>query len=175
MTREALVQAVRGVLKTALTLTDAQVLADRAEGPRPAAAYLVVGVPAHAIPVGEDDVVGGLDGDDRPTWLAESDRRSTVSVRAFGATARDWLQTFAARLSLPLVLDATATAGFSLRALGGIRDLSLLRDATWEPVHLLELEAAYLALSPAETAVELATVQVAANFETRPDTLTVSV
>ena len=110
MTREQVLQAVRGALKTLLTLPDAQVLVAESPGTIPTGtdAYLTV------------DVITGATVDRQTVAVASgggmakrvsSQRRVRVSINGYGDDAEDWLTTVAtAWMSTHPALDAMRTA-----------------------------------------------------------------
>lgn len=154
MVRETILQDVRGALKAALGLSDAQVIvAPDNAGPRPPLPYLTVRVLA-------DDRLGEVeDVRVQATSFGEATREASVSVQGFGEEARDWLKRFELRLHRDL------TEHCSLRASGQVLDLSAWLDTAAEIRSELPLVATYrltdtepltlIELDTAEAVVEL--------------------
>lgn len=160
MTLEQVLQAVRTWLKTAAggtALTDTQVFSanpgtQAKGGTRPPMPYLLVNI-LDETERGSEAGVSTVGGDvARPTWKVKGQMRATATVNAFGDGAVEWLRTARLRLPDPVVQDGLTTLGISVRSLGPMRNLSALRDSSFESRYLAEFEIGYTWTS---TAVEV--------------------
>jgi hypothetical protein len=93
---------------------------------KPGLPCLIVRVVVYDIPVHDDEDL--YDDEDPPRWRGRGNRTSTVSVNAFGAGAEAWLERATLMLRAPSVLAALGTAGFAVRPVGGLNNLSGLLD-----------------------------------------------
>lgn len=127
--RSAIEDAVRawlvaaGVAGGVPSADSAVVFADQ-DQPKPALPCLVVRVVVYDIPVHDDEDLY----DDTPQWRGRGQRTSTVSVNAYGAGAEAWLERAHLMLRAPSVLAQLSAAGFAVRPVGGVNNLSGLLD-----------------------------------------------
>lgn len=132
---ETVLQAVRAWIKGALDLTDKQVIAANAGGPRPPMPYLAVNVTTPAAREGGwDEQVASIE-DDEPTLHVAGRRRASVSVHGFGGDTEAWLQ----ELTLAAA-HAPEDGGYAFEVDGSISNDTLPRDTSMEPRFLLELQ-----------------------------------
>lgn len=174
--REDLLQAARGAIKAALTLTDAQVIPADDKGPRPPLPYLTVKITTAGGSSGyhPEDIPGcdGVTGD--PTTKGRASYVATASVQGFGATAAGWLDELPLRLRRPAVLDTLATV--AVRPLGGVVDVSALLDTEIEHRYALDLEVAYAVEDDPVSLTEALTVETEYTGESdTPGDLTVTI
>jgi hypothetical protein len=154
--RGDILQAVRGWLKAASSLTDAQVIPADDIGPRPALPYLTVKVVVADLPVGEDETRYALNGDDDPTVTVHGTRRGTVSVQGYGAAAEEWLVTARLALRLPTIQATLNTAGLTVVPIGAPRDVAVVLDTSFEARVVWDLEVLYDVSSAAEEEIAAA-------------------
>lgn len=160
MTIEQVLQAVRTWLKdintTGTALTNAQVVpANPGAGgaARPAMPYLVVNI-LDERNVGDEARVSTVGGDvAQPTWSVKGQRRATCSVNGYGDGAVDWLRKAVIRLRHPNVQTLLTAQGISVRPLGAPRNLTALRDSSFEARWMQEFEIGYNWTSAVETAL----------------------
>lgn len=174
MTRTALETAVRawlvlaGVLGGIPNADRAVIFADE-DGTRPAQPYLVVKLTVPSTTVGDDE--SWADAAATPQHHVRGNRFATVSVHAYGATAYDWLDRAGLRLRAPTVKAANTTAGIAVQAIGGIRDLSALRDQATERRWHQDFRVDYVrqtGVSETEGLVELGVVEVEEHWDGSP-------
>lgn len=158
--RGDILQAVRGWLKNAASLTDAQVIPADDRGPRPPLPYLTVKVLVADLQVGEDETRYGLDDDDDPTVTVHGTRRGTLSIQGFGAASEEWLVTARLALRLPATQAVLNAAGLTIVPMGAPRDISALLDTGIASRVVWDLEILYGVASAAsqETVAAIATV-----------------
>ncbi len=161
---EDLLQDVRNWLKDELSLTDAQVIPADDKGPRPPLPYLTVKVLAHDIPESWDEILRGVDGSDNPTQAVRGQRSFTVSLQGFGEGADELLQDAVLSLQFDSVQETLATAGLSLFPLVGASNDTVVRDTSFEPRYIRELEGLYQITSDSRTGVPLETVSTTLKF-----------
>lgn len=172
-TAAGVLQGVREWLKTAATLTNAQVIVADDIGPRPPLPYLTVKITTIDIGVGEDEDVAALDGDGNPTLTARGCRLASVSVQAFGGTtALGWLAAARLALRLPAMQAQLNGDGIVIVPTGAPRDLSRLIDTAIEARAVWDLQVRYGVTSAAEEQVAAETVQLTTTFENDADPLT---
>lgn len=109
---------------------DRAVIFAHQDGPRPPMPYLLVNLLVPSVQVGEDEEI--VDDADPPQHHIRGNRYATVSVNAFGATAFDWLELAALRLRAPSIKALNTAAGIAVQPMGGVNDLSALRDQSTE-------------------------------------------
>lgn len=140
---EAILQATRAWLKAATGLPDEKVIPSDDKGPRPALPYLTVKVIVSDVPVGHDEQRRGLDGSGNPVVHILGQRRATLSIQGFGAATSESLAMANLKLLDPSTRDTLRIAGVSLRALGGLTDISRVVDTAFEARFLREYDVAY--------------------------------
>lgn len=167
--RGDILQAVRGWLKAASSLTDAQVIPADDKGPRPALPYLTVKVTVADLQVGEDEARYALDEDDVPTVTVYGTRRGTVSVQGFGSASEEWLATARLGLRLPTVQAVLNAAGLTIVPTGAPRDIAGLLDTGIESRVVWDLEVLYGVSSAAEQETAAAIATLTTTLERFPD------
>lgn len=179
--REAITQAVREWYKSALALTDAQIIPADDKGPRPPLPYLTVKVIVADIPTATDEPIREMtDITEIPTIRMRGQRSGTVSVQGFGADSYGWIEVATLRLGYDTIQRALCDAGLTvINRGGGITDLSALIDTEIEPRFLREYEIGYSVIdTDAEELIEAASVQIDLTLEDReddPDPLTTTI
>lgn len=171
--RASILQGVRGWLKMAATLTDAQVIPADDVGPRPPLPYLTVRVIAPDLPVGEDEVVWALDEDDLPTATVHGTRRATISVQGFGAGVEEWLSVARLALSSDAGIAQLNAAGINLIPSGSPRDISRLLETAIEYRVIWDLEAIFNLSSAPESLVAALTAETTIIVQSDGDPFTV--
>jgi len=132
MSPEEIIQAVRGFAKSALSLTDSQVIVYQGPGVRPASAYCSVQfVGDESTGIAESTTVG------TPGNLSvrvSDHRRCQVSVQTYGASADAWASSLAVMwASRHAAADVARTAGLHPARATGPRDTTVLTDTSHEP------------------------------------------
>lgn len=130
VTKEDIAQGVRAWLKTALSLSDSQVILADNPGPKPTPPYLTVKVSLFDNPVGTDFEYE--DDSDPPQQFVEGHREDTVSVNCYGRGAGELLRDAALALRKEHVRDVVDPLGISIIPLGGLSNLSALVDTDIE-------------------------------------------
>lgn len=180
-TRETILQAVRSWFKTALGITDSQIIPADDKGPRPALPYLTVKVITADIPVGTDETIRELNpATDVPTVRGRGHRSGTVSVQGFGADSAGWMEVAALRLRYDSIQRLLSDAGIAvINRGGGVSDISALVDTEIEARYVRDFEISYTVLdTDAEDLTEAARVEYDVTLkdqESDPDPLTVSI
>lgn len=139
MTREQIVQAVRGWLKTLLTLTDGQVVAALGPGVRPSGAHIAVRVSADASVHGPDQTYAGVAA--ALTLTVSDHRRVSIDLDAYGVDAEEWLQTVGMVWgTMHPSLAALRVAGLGCGGdVGPLQDRATALDGAYEPRYGLSL------------------------------------
>lgn len=127
--RETAIQAVRALVKTAGTLTDAQVLRGPVVGARPAAAYLAVSA-GSVVTTGEPGVYDVIESGASKARVRQW-REVVVTVNAYGDDAVGWLEDLALALVLPSTLEAAAALGVSVVPVADVVDLTAVQDTAF--------------------------------------------
>jgi len=141
---EAIRQGIRVWLKTALGLTDDQIIIADDKGTRPPLPYLTVKVTSPGLQVGTHEILNGIDGGSgAPTVSARHEKRATVSLQAFGEGAFAWLEDALDGLPLPTALDTLDAAGLSVQPISDIRDVARFLDTDTEPRYAVDLAVDY--------------------------------
>lgn len=158
--RGDILQAARGWLKSAASLTDEQVIPADDTGTKRVAPFLLVKVVAADIQVGEDEARYGLDDDDVPTVTVHGTRRGTLSVQGFGAASEEWLVAARLALRLPATQAVLNAAGLTIVPMGAPRDISALLDTGIASRFAWDLEILYgvTSAAAAETAAAVAII-----------------
>lgn len=169
--RGDILQAVRGWLKDAASLTDAQVIPADDRGPRPALPYLTVKVTTADLQVGEDEARYGLDGA-VPTVTVHGTRRGTVSIQGFGAASEEWLATARLALRLPTTQVVLNAAGLTIVPMGAPRDISAMLDTGIAARFAWDLEVLYGVSSAAEQETEAAIATLTSVMDGNPSDMT---
>lgn len=164
---ESLVQAARQWLKSAATLTDAQVIPGDEKGPRPAPPYLTVTVIALDIVVGEDEYAEAIDGAGLPVRKVRGLRAGALSVQGFG-DATDWLTTATLKLKNAAIKAALDAAGFTITARAGMTNLSALRDTAIEARHVREFDVSYMLNEVVDAPIEMQSASFAVTIRQYP-------
>lgn len=180
-TRETILQTVRAWFKTALSLTDAQIIPADDKGPRPPLPYLTVKVTTADIAVGFDEQVRELNpATDVPTVRGRGHRSGTVSVQGYGSITSGWLEVATLRLQRDTIQRLLCDAGITvIPPGGGVSDLSALVDTEIEPRYLREFEIGYSVIdTDAEDLIEAARVEYDVTLEDQendPDPLNITI
>lgn len=159
MTLEQVLQAVRDWLQDANTtgtaLADTKVLVAN-PGPggaaRQAMPYLVVNITGERN-VGDEARSSYTGSVATPTWKVKGQRRASCSVNAYGDGGVELLRQAVIRLRHPSVQAVLTTLGISVRPIGDPRNLTALRDSSFEARWLQEFEIGYNWTSTAEAAL----------------------
>jgi hypothetical protein len=162
-------QDLRAWLQSACGIDDSQVILADEPGPRPELPYLTVKILSDDAPLGADEDVYAVvdnEGDEELTQAETGVRTGTASVQGFGADTADWLQA-SGLLRLPSTAALLDAAGLTLRALGGVRNLSTLLDTSIEPRFIREFEFSYRWTSEAEVIVAAGTAETTGDSELR--------
>lgn len=170
--RGDILQAVRGWLKNAASLTDNQVIPADDTGTKRVASFLLVKVTTADIQVGEDETRYGLDDDDVPTVTVHGTRRGTVSIQGFGATSEEWLATARLALRLPTVQAVLNAAGLTIVPMGAPRDISAMLDTGIAARFAWDLEVLYGVSSAAEQETEAAIATLTSVMDGNPSDMT---
>jgi len=174
--RDELLASVRAVLLGVTSAADGEILyggVPTPGAPRPAGGYLLVTLSAGPIRVGTDEEV--LDGSaEPPTVTMRGHWRATVSVQAYGETARGYLYTLSTELESPTSVDLQVAQGVVLRAPAGVRELSDWLQVSPEVRAGLDLEATFKRSGTAHDRTRLQDVQATTTlrrYEGQSDTL----
>lgn len=166
--REELIQGIRAWLQAAQAtpLTDAQVIKADTSNVRPPIPYLTVRILAFDIVVGTDERRSGVDGGGIPTVSVRGQRRATVTVRAFGDLATDWLAEAKASLYRDAPAQILKDAGLAVNLLGSgqANIAAVLADET-ELRSTQDLDVAYTYESAEDTGIELTTFEMELTLE----------
>lgn len=149
---EAIVQGVRTAIKTACSLTDAQVIVYGEDGIRPPLPYLAVRVTGDR-PIGDPWTVQAISGG-APTEGAKGNREATVTILGYGRGAAVWMETFALRSSFGATAAAIAAAGFSLTPEGPTVETPTVVDSGHEARFSRDFLAQYGITATAEAGTE---------------------
>lgn len=166
--RENILQAVREWFKSAIALTDAQIIPADDKGTRPPLPYLTVKVITADIPLGTDELIREVNGvTDVPTVRSRGLRFATVSINGFGADTAGMIEVATLRLGYDSILRQLADAGLAVINRGaGVTDLSVLIDTEIEPRFQRDFEISYSVLdTDAEDLVEATEARVDLTLE----------
>ena len=132
--REDILQGVRGALKTAFSLSDAQVIVQDADAIRPPLPYMTVKVTTSDTLSGVivDWTVHGTTGA-LPTKASRGPRDAVVEVVAYGREATEWLEALPHHLDRDAEVHAVLSAsGLSVLTSGALVDVAALLDTDRE-------------------------------------------
>ena len=151
--RTHIAEGVRAwLLAAAVTAT---IIYAHQDGPRPALPYLVVTVRLTDLPVGGDAIHHRSD----DTVVGVGERRSAVTVHAFGELAAEQLEEAVSRLPLDASQVVLVDAGLTVEPSGGLLDLTGVVDGHHETRTSRDFDVAYQRVSGGEAFVEAATVR----------------
>ena len=154
--REDILQGVRGALKTAFSLSDAQVIVQDADAIRPPLPYMTVKVTTSDTLSGVlvDWTVHGTTGA-LPTKASRGPRDAVVEVVAYGREATEWLEALPHHLDRDAEVHAVLSAsGLSVLTSGALVDVAALLDTDTEARALRTIGVRYESTGPAFDAVE---------------------
>lgn len=154
--REDIAQAIRAALKTAFTLTDAQVIMKDSDPIRPPVPYVTVKV-VTSDTLSDVTVDWTVHGDNAgtPTKASRGPRNAVVELEAFGRTATEWLEVFPHHVQRePVVVADLKTAGLTVLNFDTAVDVAALLDTDTEARSIRTLGVAYESIGPAFDGVE---------------------
>lgn len=150
-THESLLQALRTVVKTALSLDDDQIIAADDKGPRPELPYLTINVSAYDVPASTDYEDWSASSGGQVDVGARGLREGTVSLQGYGRTSAQWLT------DLPLLLHRdsnqavmTAQGLDLLPPESGVRRVPQLVDTSIEDRFIRDLAFTYREIGATE-------------------------
>jgi hypothetical protein len=166
---ETILQAFRSWLKDAQSLTDAQVIPEDDDGPRPPKPYLTVSVLTLDNMVNMDDEeLGSLDGSSDPQVKTRGQRNATVSVQGFGADTADWLADARLAIRLPAAQAIFDAANLSVAPMGGTSTDNPRIDTILEDRYLMEFDVYYGLESSNQAQYEAEKLEIEMTWETPP-------
>ncbi len=170
-TRDTIHQAVRSWFKTAVALTDEQIIVRDSDGGskgvRPDLPYLTIKLILMDEAVGTDEDVEEIaGGSGAPTIRTFGTRRGTLSIQGFGDDSSGWLEVATLRLRREAVKAVLNAAGLTVITRGGVTDISSLVDTQIESRFLREFEISYAVVdTDPEELVEAIVVEVDMTFD----------
>jgi len=168
MTREAMLQTVRGMFKAATGLADAKVRVSHDDGPRPALPYVTVEVLTFGTMQGfTDELLDTLDGGGGPLQTPRGSREATIQVTGVGLGADDYLQTFRSKLVTPAQITLAVAGGLAIDLMGTMVNIPALRDTGFMPKVTQDFLVQYQHTGTAESAIPVSTIET--DYETNSE------
>lgn len=165
-TYEPIMQGIRSWLNVSTGVDKAKILAVDTPFVRPELPYFTVSLPQLDETVGLDEAVQGLTSSDAPIETAQGFRLGVVTVNGYGPSSADLLMQASLYLRRASVITRMHAAGFSLRPIAPMVDVSALLNDRIEKRFAKDFQLQYLLrdLDP-EALIELTNISVGLTLE----------
>lgn len=165
-----IMQGLRTWLFKATKVDRARILAQDTPFVRPELPYFVIHLPELDEDGGTDELISGVDDNDKPIATAQGFRTGVVTVNGYGPSSADLLQQASLYLRRPSVIQIMCDAGFSLRPLSPMVDVSELLSDEIEKRFAKDFQLQYLLRdSDPEVLIELNNIEVGITLEREDD------
>lgn len=167
---EPILQGLREWIYKSTRLDRVQIIPADDPFVRPALPYFMIDISQIDETIGTDELIYGVNAADNPTAAARGFRMGQITVNGYGPSAGDLLMQASLALRRPAMIKIMCDAGFSLRPISPMLDISLLASNEIEKRFAKDFELQYLLVdTDPEVLTELQTIEVGLTLERYDD------